>query len=31
MEHAHPEGYYAVDGYALRDGLRVALGRGGDD
>jgi hypothetical protein len=26
MEHAHPGGYYAVDGYPLRDGLRAALG-----
>jgi hypothetical protein len=30
MEHAHPGGYYAVDGYALRDGLRAALGSGED-
>ena len=26
MEHAHGQGYYAVDGYSLRDGLRAALG-----
>ena len=26
MEHAHPGGYYAVDGYPLRDGLPAALG-----
>ena len=26
MEHAHPGGYYAVEGYPLRDGLRAALG-----
>lgn len=26
MEHAQGEGYYAVDGYPLRDGLRAALG-----
>jgi hypothetical protein len=28
MEHAHPGGYYAVEGYPLRDGLRAALGAG---
>jgi hypothetical protein len=26
MEHATPGGYYAVEGYPLRDGLRAALG-----
>jgi hypothetical protein len=30
MEYAHPGGYYAVDGYPLRDGLRAALGTGED-
>ena len=26
MEHMHDEGYYSVNGYNLRDGLRAALG-----
>ena len=30
MEHAPAEGYYSVDGYLLSDGLRAALGDGGD-
>lgn len=30
MEYAHPGGYYAVDGYPLRDGLRATLGDGED-
>jgi len=31
MEHAHLGGYYAVEGYPLRDGLRAALGGGDQD
>jgi hypothetical protein len=26
MEHMHGEGYYSVNGYNLRDGLRAAIG-----
>jgi hypothetical protein len=30
MEHTRRGGYYAVDGYPLKDGLRAALGDTGD-
>jgi hypothetical protein len=29
MEHMLGEGYYSVNGYNLRDGLRAAIGAGG--
>ena len=29
MEHMHGEGYYSVNGYNLRDGLRAAIGAEG--
>jgi len=29
MEHMHGEGYYSVNGYILRDGLRAAIGAEG--
>jgi hypothetical protein len=28
MEHAHPGGYHAAEGFPLRDGLRATLGDG---
>jgi hypothetical protein len=28
MEHLWSEGYYSVDGYKLRDGMRAAIGSG---
>jgi hypothetical protein len=26
MEHLYSEGYYSIDGYPLRDGMRAAIG-----
>jgi hypothetical protein len=28
MEHLYAEGYYSIDGYPLRDGMRAAIGSG---
>ena len=28
MEHLYGEGYYSIDGYPLRDGMRAAIGSG---
>ena len=28
MEHKYGEGYYSVDGYELRSGMRAAIGKG---
>lgn len=31
MEHMHGEGYYGVNGFDLRDGLRAAIGAEADE